>query len=611
MTATEIHGPGELQWRPPDINLKARGMHIIQKSHLKIKVPDKVRAFEIQSQVIDTFHAKVMEVLEQELDKWAPEGQVIQIDRLVLDLGTLSVENLREELPKLVREKLKEVFPQVMATNAGQKERTKVVHVSSDDSDLEALMRFLETGRMGWEVDASSSSPMQMMEALRLAQPEALRRALEMRLGHPHVAKRLSLQFPAKLLGQLLDLLAMPHAGAVSALLPEVFAVLRLWVSQLNCLPNSPRRQEALVYAAMLRNLPAAHYRLPAKEIVRRILIEWSIQGQQNAAAFESNLKELDLPALSMLLGLAGDEFSEVSKQIQRQLDKEGTALNVRQIIATLVQQWLLAYATSTTWTSPNKAMLHAAIVEVTHSLPNATYKAVVMAILGSNHKVRRNQIDTGNAKKSQAALATGIKKPEMRPQVITPDAENPKLPKPRHPIEDALPGIDVAEGEIYVTNGGLALLNPFFQPCFEDLGWMKEGQFLDAEAQENAVLFTAYLACGENEISEDRLPLAKLLCGMDLDQPVRAQVDLPEDTLTEADTLLTAANGYWEKAGKLTPDQFREAFLIREAKLMPKGSGWDLKVDRHTIDILLEFLPWSFGTIKLPWMPRMLSVDW
>jgi hypothetical protein len=162
-----------------------------------------------------------------------------------------------------------------------------------------------------------------------------------------------------------------------------------------------------------------------------------------------------------------------------------------------------------------------------------------------------------------------------------------------------------------YVENAGLVLLNPFFQPCFEDLGWVVKGEFVDEEAQENAVLLVAYMGSGNLEIPESYLPLAKVLCGMDVGRPVRMEVDLEQRALDEANALLEAAAGYWEKAGKMSPDQLRGAFLMREGRLQDIMSGWNLKVDRQTIDILLEFLPWSFGTIKLPWMRQIFTVDW
>jgi Contractile injection system tape measure protein len=192
-------------------------------------------------------------------------------------------------------------------------------------------------------------------------------------------------------------------------------------------------------------------------------------------------------------------------------------------------------------------------------------------------------------------------------------DTDAPRTQRPRPKPQPIYPpefnwGTDELQ---YVDNAGLVLLNPFFQPCFEDLGYVVNGAFVDDESQENAVLLMSFMANGELEISESSLSLAKVLAGMEIGRPVRAIVDLPQRARDEAVALLQAAAGYWEKAGKLSPDQFREAFLMREGRLENIQSGWNLKVDRQTLDILLEFLPWGFGTIKLPWMRQLLTVDW
>jgi hypothetical protein len=97
--------------------------------------------------------------------------------------------------------------------------------------------------------------------------------------------------------------------------------------------------------------------------------------------------------------------------------------------------------------------------------LPEATYEAVVAAVLGRSYKGHRNVAEGDVVKRPGASVA---------------EEESRKLPKPKHPIEEVLPSIDIEEGEIYVTNGGLVLLNPFFQPCFEGLGWMQWGELDD-----------------------------------------------------------------------------------------------------------------------------------
>jgi hypothetical protein len=51
---------------------------------------------------------------------------------------------------------------------------------------------------------------------------------------------------------------------------------------------------------------------------------------------------------------------------------------------------------------------------------------------------------------------------------------------------------------------------------------------------------------------------------------------------------------------------------LLRPGKLIRKEDGdWLLQVESRTFDVLLEHLPWGISMIKLPWMKKMLWVEW
>jgi hypothetical protein len=35
------------------------------------------------------------------------------------------------------------------------------------------------------------------------------------------------------------------------------------------------------------------------------------------------------------------------------------------------------------------------------------------------------------------------------------------------------------------------------------------------------------------------------------------------------------------------------------------------LQVERKTLDVLLDSIPWGFSTVLLPWNPQPLFVEW
>ena len=75
---------------------------------------------------------------------------------------------------------------------------------------------------------------------------------------------------------------------------------------------------------------------------------------------------------------------------------------------------------------------------------------------------------------------------------------------------------------------------------------------------------------------------------------------------------MLAAVIGHWSKLGKSSPDALRSGFLARSGKLsFAPGEDWKLQVEQNALDILLNYLPWGIGVVRLPWLPGMLMVEW
>lgn len=168
--------------------------------------------------------------------------------------------------------------------------------------------------------------------------------------------------------------------------------------------------------------------------------------------------------------------------------------------------------------------------------------------------------------------------------------------------------GEGVQEG-LYLENGGLVLLHPYLPQLFEGAGISKENRIVDPG---RGVALLHYLASGELDPPEYRLALAKVLCGLPLQNTLARDVELSEDEREECDTLLHVMLQHWGALRNSSADGLRGSFLMRPAKLTLRDHDeWLLQVERNSYDILLDQLPWSISMVKLPWMRKLMWVEW
>jgi Contractile injection system tape measure protein len=167
--------------------------------------------------------------------------------------------------------------------------------------------------------------------------------------------------------------------------------------------------------------------------------------------------------------------------------------------------------------------------------------------------------------------------------------------------------GIHLEEG-IFVECAGLVLLHPFLPRLFETLHIAKDGSLVQPE---RALCLMHFLATGERRAPEYALVVPKILCNLPLEEPVAAPVELTVEEEDEAATLLQAVIHHWDALGNTSVDGLRGTFLVRAGKLSRRGDDDVLQVEPRSFDILLDKLPWGLGAIQLPWMKKILWVEW
>ena len=185
--------------------------------------------------------------------------------------------------------------------------------------------------------------------------------------------------------------------------------------------------------------------------------------------------------------------------------------------------------------------------------------------------------------------------------------------PQPAQALARTLTDAPVpADDEVHgVANAGIVLAAPYLPRLFEMLGLVREGAFVDAAAAERAALLLQLAVTGMAQAPESSLLLNKVLCGLPLAWPVAREVEPTTAEREAVDGMLLAIIGHWKALGQTSLAGLRQTFLQREGRLGREAQSWQLQVQRQSFDILIERLPWGFATIKYPWMPEVLHVQW
>ncbi|MGL6315012.1 contractile injection system tape measure protein [Vibrio sp. WXL103] len=161
------------------------------------------------------------------------------------------------------------------------------------------------------------------------------------------------------------------------------------------------------------------------------------------------------------------------------------------------------------------------------------------------------------------------------------------------------------------VKNAGLVIAATYIPTLLQRLGLTEQQQFIDPASKTTAVFCLQYLVEGHDCAPEYWLMLNKLLCGMALDEPIVQRVALTKQTKTTIDGLIMAMINHWQALGSTSVEGLRSTFFQRDGVLQEQQQHWHLRVVPGTFDMLLDQLPWSFNTIKYPWMNKPLFVTW
>jgi len=168
-------------------------------------------------------------------------------------------------------------------------------------------------------------------------------------------------------------------------------------------------------------------------------------------------------------------------------------------------------------------------------------------------------------------------------------------------------------ENSIEISNAGLVLILSFLSRFFDNIGIAKNREFISETEQHYAVYLLHYIATGSLDLpQEHELFFEKLICGVDVNDILKPCASLEKSHLLEVDELLIAVIENWKALKTSSTHTLQTAFLQRPGYLIQRDNGaWSLHIERQTIDILLDKIPWTISISRLPYSNLMIYTEW
>lgn len=561
--------------------------HLIACQRFELKLSDRDKAFELQQHLSSYNEQKLAPAMAELFDKWVGPSEVLRFERLEIDLGHLSFDQLFQgNWETLLLLQLENVLK---SHSAGPNNGAAHQQFLKSQYRFDQWLHFLEYGQFAWEgvLPPRETLYAELLEFIE-KDPAGLPRLRQKLIGNPAALRRLVLQHPVDFLLEILK--KSSHSNSTE----PMKRVLEAWKNMFNQ-PSHTRAWDEAVQNTVLPDL-------------RRLLARvWGENPGAEDSFFTASPAFTRAHIARMerhaeVWALAAWLFSAASSQRFDSREHTCWQLCLEPLMMQVdLKSWLAAVYHENTLETP----------QVFRQFLEQNYPEVV--------KPKSAKLSTSKTTDSETPAASPFPAPIHRAKSATyqadrqSDVSKQEVSSAEFVVSNGYEASLEPETAWYVPNAGLVILNPFLVSFFERLSLLNDEKcFVDEWSRQQAALCLHYLATGETRAEESAMLVPKLLCGMPLHHyPIDGTLEINPEQAEEAEALLEAVVEHWGALGNTSPDGLREGFLQRAGKVQTHDLGFNMKIECQTLDILLNQMPWGFGTIKLPWMPQLMVVEW
>jgi hypothetical protein len=583
--------------------------HIIKKQIIEIHLTQAGSAFAMQNQMSHYYRNTLLPMLGKIFDELASQDEVIQIDRLQLDLGFISARDL--ENGKISPEIYQKLYDQIKTfaseTKTSQRKNSSTRFHNSAASQW---IYYMEHGFLPWNTTQVNSGWYDQVMAIFATDYESVTALRKVMLTNATALTRIIAQHSENFLIRLVEILTSHNQSILKAGLIEMCSI----AEAVNEAENGYKFQESKeiyrrIWLHILKLTASDIGKLTTDSLLENMIV--SLLKSQATAKFVweklSSHMEITLPIFQNVVQESGYKIKTLSVKILKSEKTKSQSILEQEIESKKAQKFLdqkgsneakQEFTQDAQRTNDSAEPNVPAVTKDSKKLP--TDKGSFVSNGGPSLDLEKTGTPQQIPSRGQAQnLETDL------PDLATNLFANPHKQSVKH-AEDI-----IDEDGIFVQQAGIVLLHPFLSQFFKRISVVNNGQFIDAISHRKALYLMHYMATGQTDAEEYELLIPKILSAYPLDDTVEKDIEITDEEFTEANELLLSAISQWEILKNTSPDGLREGFLQRNGKLYTNNGKLHLQVEVNSIDVILDYLPWNLSIIKLPWMKEVLRVEW
>jgi hypothetical protein len=517
---------------------------------------------EMQQKISNLIKDWVTPELERRFDKLVSPDEVLQIRRLEIDLGEISENSMERQLPDILITKLVKVIEEELITATALRDQKisgngvqPVAEIkSSDEAQLIRLARFLKTGYLDQSTSGNRSKGFgELLEELLESDIEATTEMIKSIVKHSDQKRRFI------------------HQSSGKALLTVLIQMSRSESKKPDMIRDVTEFAVELIQWNRKKKLFGSIDIYTFRFEIWKVLFDIYLTGKSGSSA--ENMIHTVLLKLSEGPLSGSYTPAEIKSQFQ-QLDysyrKSSSGKRNSRVWMKGLARFLREFKPETD--SPDSTEDEKMNKD---SNPN-----VIIQDEQSNGIVQNIQVE--------------------QPQSLEKSAEN-------RTASDA----DTSAGKT-IRNAGLVLLYPFIPLYFRRTGLAAGKQFVNEKSQQRAVHLLQFLATGKTETPEEELVLNKILCGIEPEKSILPGIDIYDEEIGESENLLMSLIEKWQALKNTSPETVKSTFLQRDGLIRREDNqNWKMTVERKTVDVLMDKLPWGISFFRMPWSESFIQVEW